>query len=169
MKDLTLKPNVRTLPVMARVNIASCRHNFYVEGKKAEAIKAIFMQLGIELCKGQEEYINSSFVFEANKPIKREAVVRACSGQYKEYALCIFNNVLSIRPRINEYIVEEVEERKQFVILLSNGDFERDFSTFNSREDAETWLNEFGHNYDAAQIIEVNEKVVLGLVINPSI
>lgn len=96
--------------MIARVHIAPSHHAFYVEGRKWEAINAIFKQLGIELCPGQEDYVNSSFVFNAGELTKKTAVVRACSGEYKEYSLILLNNILGILPRVTGYFVKEIGE-----------------------------------------------------------
>lgn len=110
MKDLELRTITKNLPMIARVRIAPSTHAFHVEGRKWEAINAIFKQLGIELCPGQEDYINSCFVLKAGVTPKRTAVVRACSGDYKEYSLFLMNNILGIAPRITEFFVKEIGE-----------------------------------------------------------
>lgn len=106
MREFELKTVVKNLEALARVRIAPSHHAFCVQNRKWEAIEAIFNKLGIELAKGQEDYINSSFRSKGNS-MQGTAVVKAVSGEHEEYSLYLLNNILLIEPRVTEYRVEE--------------------------------------------------------------
>lgn len=106
MREFELKTVVRNLEAIARVRIAPSHHTFWVQNRKWEAVEAIFNKLGIELAKGQEDYINSSFRCKGNS-MQGTAVAKAVSGDHKEYSLCLLNNILLIMPRVTKYSVEE--------------------------------------------------------------
>lgn len=106
MREFELKTVAKNLEALARVRIAPSHHAFWVQNRKWEAVAAIFSKLGITLAKGQEDEINSSFKCKGNS-FQGSAVVRATSGNYKEYSLLILNNILIIKPRVTEYSVEE--------------------------------------------------------------
>lgn len=109
MKQLELKATTKCLEPIARVNLTPIRHSFYEDGGSYGPIEAIFNSLGIKLSSGQEEYINSRFTYNGKTPKKR-AVVKADSGNYKEYLVFMLSNQLYIEPMVTDYVVLDLEE-----------------------------------------------------------